>query len=72
MVWMRCYVASGVGNWRMIPADDYPNDAVEVSVWHLPEYYLVVAHDLAVQISNAGYSCTFIRPRCRATFAPGG
>ena len=46
----------GVGTWRMIPADDYPNDAVDVSVWHLPEDYLAVAHELAVQISDAGYT----------------
>lgn len=46
----------GVGDWRVIPADDYPNDAVEVSVWHLPEDYLTVAYDLAVHISNAGYT----------------
>ena len=46
----------GVGTWRMIPADDYPSDAVDVSVWHLPEDYLAIAHDLAVQISDAGYT----------------
>ncbi len=46
----------GVGTWRMIPADDYPSDAVDVSVWHLPEDYLAIAHELAVQISDAGYT----------------
>jgi len=46
----------GVGTWRVIAADDYPSDAVTVSVWHVPEDYLTIAHDLAVQISNAGYT----------------
>ena len=46
----------GVGTWRMIAADDYPSDMVDVSVWHLPEDYLAIAHELAVQISDAGYT----------------
>ncbi|MCX6014633.1 MAG: hypothetical protein NT020_03455 [Chloroflexales bacterium] len=45
-----------VGTWCCIPADDYPHDAVEVVVMDMPDDSLTVAHDLAVQLSIAGWT----------------
>lgn len=46
----------GIGDWRVIHADDYPSDIVHVDVWHAPEDVLTIAHAAARHVSSAGYT----------------
>ncbi len=46
----------GVGDWRVIAADDYPHDIVHIDVWHAPDEFLDIAHAAVTHISAAGYT----------------
>ncbi len=52
----------GVGDWRVIAADDYPSDQVHVEIWHAPEELIAIAHAAVTHVSAAGYTAhLFVR-----------
>jgi hypothetical protein len=53
----RLATSLGIGDWRVIAADDYPSaHGARCESWHAPEEIISIAHAAVTHASAAGYT----------------